>query len=130
MPCKYASSNLLIACRYKNALRAMYAKYQMTPVFFEVARLRQKGGHAHVQAVPIPMALQDKVEEAFLEEGRMYGVDFEATPEDALKSCSNGMGSYFRVDLPKGGMLVHIMKDGMPFSLQFGRCVVYFHSIW
>ena len=93
----------------------------MVAVFFEVARLRQKGGHAHIQAVPIPLSLQDKVESAFIEDGRMQGIDFEGRPEEALASCSNGRGSYFRVDLPNGNMMVHVLKDQVPFSLQFGR---------
>ena len=39
----------------------------------------------------------------------------------ALENVRGGRGGYFRVDLPDGGMLVHLMKDGVPFSIQFGR---------
>ncbi|KAF8896981.1 CwfJ C-terminus 1-domain-containing protein-like protein [Mucidula mucida] len=110
--------------RYKTALRAMFAKHSMAAVFFEVGRLRQKGGHAHVQAVPIPLNLKDAVESTFVEEGGLLGIDFEERAEEALASCSNGRGSYFRVDLPDGGMMVHVLKDHVPFSIQFGRQVI------
>ena len=62
------------------------------PVFFEVGRLSTKGGHAHVQSVPIPMKLKDDVEKAFLHEGRMQGIDFEGEPDAALEACAGGRG--------------------------------------
>ncbi|KAK0196580.1 CwfJ C-terminus 1-domain-containing protein-like protein [Armillaria mellea] len=110
--------------RYKTAIRAMFGKHKMAAVFFEVARLRQKGGHAHVQAVPVPLKLQNKIEETFMNEGRSLGIEFEENPDEALASCSNGRGSYFRVDLPDGRKMVHVMKDHIPFSIQFGRQVL------
>lgn len=88
---------------------------------FEVGRLSAKGGHAHVQAVPIPLKLKDKVEEHFLEEGRALGIDFEQDPDAAMESCANGRGSYFKLDLPDGKKMVHLMKDHVPFSIKFGR---------
>jgi len=102
----------------------MYLKYGCVSVVFEVGRLTAKGGHAHVQAVPVPLRLKDKVEETFLREGRSMGVDFEEDPDSALESCSNGRGSYFKVELPDGRKMVHLLKDSIPFSIQFGRCVV------
>lgn len=99
----------------------MYAKHGAAAVLFEVGRLSAKGGHAHVQAVPVPVQLTDKVEEAFVNEGRSVGIDFEADPDTALESCAGGRGSYFRVDLPDGRKMVHLMKDSVPFSIQFGR---------
>jgi hypothetical protein len=99
----------------------MYAKYDAGAVFFEVGRLSAKGGHAHAQAVPVPLKLKDKVEEAFVQEGRLLGIDFEDDPDAALESCRGGRGSYFRVDLPSGRKMVHLMKDHVPFSIQFGR---------
>jgi hypothetical protein len=102
----------------------MYLKYGCASVLFEVGRLTAKGGHAHVQAVPVPLRLKDKVEETFLREGRSLGVDFEEDPDSALESCSNGRGSYFKVELPDGRKMVHLLKDSIPFSIQFGRCVI------
>lgn len=90
-------------------------------VVFEVGRLSAKGGHAHVQVVPIPRHLKDRVEEAFIKEGGRLGIDFESDPESALESCSHGRGGYFRVDLPDGRKLVHLIKDQVLFSIQFGR---------
>lgn len=105
----------------------MYAKFGTVPVIFEVGRLSAKGGHAHVQVVPIPLRLKGKVEETFINEGRPLGIDFEDDPEAALGSCANGRGSYFKVDLPDGRKMVHLLKDGIPFNIQFGRFVVFSH---
>ncbi|GBE81690.1 hypothetical protein SCP_0400610 [Sparassis crispa] len=110
--------------RYKSALRAMYAKHGAASVSFEVGRLSAKGGHAHVQVVPVPDKLKDRVEEAFVSEGRAHGIDFEADAEGALDACSRGRGSYFRVDLPDGRKMVHLLRDTVPFSIQFGRQVL------
>lgn len=101
----------------------MYAKYGAAAVVFEVGRLSAKGGHAHVQSVPIPLRLKDKVEETFISEGRALGIDFETDAEAALDLCSNGRGSYFKVELPDGRKMVHLLKDNVPFSIQFGRYV-------
>jgi hypothetical protein len=38
-----------------------------------------------------------------------------------LESCSGGRANYFRVDLPDGRKLVHIVRARVPFSIQFGR---------
>lgn len=82
-----------------------------------------KGGHAHVQGVPIPSRLQSKVEEAFISQGRSQGIDFEEDAQAALDSCAGGRSGYFRVDLPDGRKMVHLMKAHVPFSIQFGRYV-------
>ncbi|KAH7911427.1 CwfJ C-terminus 1-domain-containing protein-like protein [Hygrophoropsis aurantiaca] len=110
--------------KYKTALQALYAKHGAAPVFFEVGRLSAKGGHAHIQAIPVPVALQHKVEDTFLKEGRTQGIDFESDADGALDACAGGARSYFRVDLPDGRKLVHLMKDHVPFSIQFGRQVL------
>lgn len=88
-----------------------------------MGRLSAKGGHAHVQVVPVPNSLASKVEQTFITEGRSLGVEFEADPEAALESCQGGRGSYFRVDLPDGRKMVHLIGEGVPFGVQFGRCV-------
>lgn len=116
-----AASDISPFTRLKASLGAMYAKFGCGIVFFEVGRLSVKGGHAHVQAVPIPLRLKDKIEGTFLKEGRAQGVDFEEDPDAAMASCANGRGSYFKVDLPDGRTMVHLLKDHIPFSIQFGR---------
>ncbi|KAK7040914.1 hypothetical protein VNI00_009510 [Paramarasmius palmivorus] len=124
IPPDIASSILDETEKYKSALRAFYAKHFCVPVFFEVARISAKGGHAHVQAVPIPLKLKDKVESAFISEGRAQGIDFEEDAEAALESCAGGRGGYFRVDLPDGRRMVHLIKQHVPFGIQFGRQVL------
>lgn len=88
---------------------------------FEVGRLSAKGGHAHVQAVPIPRKLEGQAESAFIREGRAVGIDFEEDADEAMKFCAGGRGSYFKVELPDGRKLVHLMREHAPFNLQFGR---------
>ncbi|KAG5354069.1 hypothetical protein C0989_009767 [Termitomyces sp. Mn162] len=110
--------------KYKSALQAMYAKHGAVGVAFEVGRLSAKGGHAHVQSVPVPLKLKDKIEDAFIQEGRQFGIDFEEDADAAMESCAGGKGSYFKVDLPDGRKMVHLMKDQVPFSIQFGRQVL------
>lgn len=108
---------------YKAALQAMFAKHKAAFVAFEVGRLSAKGGHAHVQIVPVPDKFKHSVEQAFLDEGQRLGIQFETDPDAALEACSGGRGSYFRVDLPDGRKMVHLMRDSVPFSIQFGRWV-------
>ncbi|RPD66453.1 nuclear protein [Lentinus tigrinus ALCF2SS1-7] len=110
--------------KYKAALRAMYAKHGAAAVCFEVGRMSAKGGHAHVQVVPIPNKLKNAVEDAFNEEARALNVTFEDDPDEALRACAGGRGGYFRVDLPDGRKMVHLMRDHGPFSIQFGRQVL------
>ena len=91
-------------------------------VTFEVARVSAKGGHAHVQVVPVPKALADKVEEAFISEGKRMGLEPESDPREALVACGDGKKSYFRVDLPDGKIMIWLFDGaGRAFSLQFGR---------
>lgn len=91
-------------------------------VSFEVARVSAKGGHAHVQVVPVPQSLADKVEEAFVNEGKRIGLEPENDPQDALAACADGKKSYFRVDLPDGRIMIWLFDGaGRSFSLQFGR---------
>lgn len=103
------------------ALREFFSEHGCGTVLFEVGRLSAKGGHAHVQAVPIPRQLEDQVGSAFEREGRSMGIDFEADPEQAMSFCADGRGGYFRVELPDGSKMVHLIRDHTPFNLQFGR---------
>lgn len=113
--------------RYKSALRLTYEKHGAVPVVFEVARLTGKGGHAHIQVVPVPVELADKVEEQFRSDGQSNGMDWEKDGDSALDHASRTGENYFKVELPDGRKLVHIMKPGRQFNLQFGRCVVVVH---
>ena len=104
--------------RYQAALRALYAKHGATAVFFEVGRVSSNAGHAHIQAVPVPSSLEHRVESAFREEGKLQGIEFDVEEAGASNNEEEG---YFRVELPSGRKLVHRIKQGSPFSVQFGR---------
>ena len=103
---------------YKSGLRSCFASYGAVPVVFEVGRLSGRGGHAHVQIVPIPQALTAKVADSFRVAGEKQGLDWEAEPERALARVGAG-GNYFKVECPDGTKLVHLLKGH--FDLQFGR---------
>lgn len=105
----------------KSALRACYAAYGAVPVSFEVGRLAGRGGHAHVQVVPVPAALGPKVADSFRIAGERQGLDWEADPERALARVG-ATGNYFKVECPDGTRLVHLLKGN--FDLQFGRMVL------
>ncbi|KAI0032827.1 nuclear protein, partial [Vararia minispora EC-137] len=120
IPAELRTSVLGETAKYKTALRAFYSKHHTAGVFFEVGRLSAKGGHAHVQAVPIPLSISKDVERAFREAGEIKGVAFEDEAPDSPMPGTEA-GSYFRVELPDGRRIVHWMREGAPFSLQFGR---------
>ena len=104
------------------ALHNLYAKHGAAMVSFEVARVSAKGGHAHIQVVPVPQSLADRVEETFINEGKRMGLEPEADPQGALMGCADGKKSYFRVDLPDGRIVMWLFDGaGRSFSLQFGR---------
>jgi hypothetical protein len=105
--------------RYQAALRKLYAKYDATAVFFETGRISTKGGHAHIQAVPVPLFLQDRVETAFQDAGQLHGIEFKV--EEDYTSGNGERESYFRVELPSGKRLVYRNHGGLPFGVQFGR---------
>lgn len=113
---------LIVVLRYKSALREFYAKLHAHPVAFEVGRLSAKGGHAHVQVVPVPTSVSaDEIAENFTSEGNRLGIDFEVSEPGANVATSTGDRGYFKIDLPDGRKMVHWLKDGVPFSIQFGR---------
>jgi hypothetical protein len=99
-------------------------------VFFEVGRISGKGGHAHIQAVPVPLTLEDRVESAFRDAAMLQGIQFDM--EEAGTPRNGDGDDYFRVELPNGNRLVHHIRDGSQFSVQFGRCATKLKvsSIW
>ncbi|OAV89150.1 hypothetical protein PTTG_07836 [Puccinia triticina 1-1 BBBD Race 1] len=110
---------------YKSALKRCFEAYSASMVSFEVAKLSGRGaraGHAHLQICPVPNDLADQVETIFVEEGKKQGI--QLVDEAALKEMKDEMKeaiSYFRVGLPDGKGLVHLMKPDEKFNLQFGR---------
>ncbi len=105
---------------YKSALRQCFAQYSAVPVFFEVGRLAGRGGHAHVQVVPVPKDRGDSVFDVFTKAGESYGLNWEAEPERALARVGPN-ASYFKVECPDGRKMVHMLRNN--FDLQFGRWV-------
>ena len=103
---------------YKKQLRAMYESFGAVPVTWEVGRLSGRGGHAHVQIVPVPKDLASKVGPSFKIAGEKSGLVWEAEPEEALARVGS-QGNYFKVECPDGTKLVHLLKGN--FDLQFGR---------
>jgi len=91
------------------------------PVIFETIRVSAKAGHAHIQVIPVPVSLKDRVESVFIEQGKAHGIEFEEEASDARPGYEEG--SYFKFQMPGGRKMVHWMKDGVPFSVQFGRYV-------
>ncbi|WVR05612.1 hypothetical protein IAU60_002634 [Kwoniella sp. DSM 27419] len=106
---------------FKSSLRACYASFGAVPVTFEVGRLSGRGGHAHVQIVPVPKDLANKVESSFRLGGEQQGIDWEPEPERALSRVGPA-GNYFKVECPDGTKMVHLLKGN--FDLQFGRTVL------
>jgi hypothetical protein len=87
----------------------------------ETARVSAKGGHAHIQVIPIPRALSSKMGDAFTTVAAQRGVDFAEDTAGALEACKEGVRGYFRVDLPDGTTMVHMIRERGGFNLQFGR---------
>lgn len=98
-----------------------YAQYDADSVFIETARVSAKGGHAHVQAIPVPQSLSSRVRDAFTTVGGQRGVNFAEDTEGALAACKEGVRGYFRVDLPDNTSMVHMIREGGGFNLQLGR---------
>jgi len=53
--------------------------------------------------------------------GKLVGV--ELIWKKLVPPPTNTEGGYFRVELPSGRRLVHRMRSGLPFNVQFGRYV-------
>lgn len=100
-------------------LKECYDSFGAVPVVFEIARLSGIGGHAHVQVVPVPLRLKDEVEAAFSTDPQVV---WEQDAEAALREAAESKRDYFRVTLPDGRKMVHMISGY--FNLQFGRWVL------
>ena len=110
--------------RYEAALGAFYSAHNAQSVSFEVGRITAKGGHAHIQVIPIPRSLStDAIANAFISEGSRLGIDL--VYEDISPALHTSDRGYFKVSLPDGRHLIHWLRDGVPFGIQFGRyCIL------
>ncbi len=122
IPADAASPILDEVAQYKAALDRAYQQHGARLLAFEVGRMGTKGGHAHVQCVPVPEALVDGAEAHLRAEGEKNGIRFLEDDEAAgfQARAPGGEESYFRVDVPGGKALVHVI-EGRGFNLQFGR---------
>ncbi|KAG2230013.1 hypothetical protein INT48_003059, partial [Thamnidium elegans] len=105
--------------KYKSALRRMFDQYDQDLVLFEVSRESFRGlAHAHIQIVPVPKSKSDQIEKIAREQAQLAGMDFiDQIPQ-------NVEIPYFRMELPNGKSLVHLLRPKERFNLQFGRLVL------
>ena len=121
--CRIGNNVILVdveITRYKAALRGFYAKYDTSPVFFEVAKRRAHGVHAHMQVIPVPNSLSNGVEGAFRHQAEQLRLTFEPD-DDADPTARDIKENYLLVELPGGKKMLHLIKDFAPFPLQIGR---------
>jgi len=108
---------------YMRALKSCYESYGAKLLAFEVSRAGLgggKAGHAHIQVCPIPASLAKNAKQMFVDEGQKAGYDFVSDTEQPVDGILKA-GNYLKLDLPDGEKLVHEIKPGERFSLQFGR---------
>ena len=71
----------------------------------------------------MPLTLEDRVEPAFRDAAMLQGIEFDVEEAGTPRNGDGGDGDgYFRVELPNRNRLVHHIRSGSPFSVQFGRC--------
>lgn len=119
IPTDLAPPILAEISEFQASLKSFYAIYNTVPITFEVSRLTAKGGHAHIQIVPVPNRIKDEEIEDVFEQA---GIKWEELASGGLKDFD--LPSYFRVELPSGKNLIHYTKPGTSFDVQFGRRVI------
>ncbi|KIM33244.1 hypothetical protein M408DRAFT_14068 [Serendipita vermifera MAFF 305830] len=118
LPSDEATSTLGELERYKSALRAFYASYSCTPVFFEVAKRMIHGVHSQLHSVPIPQSISAQdIEETFHHAAKQMRIELQEEHNGAFEATEN----YFMVELPNGKTWVHVMDQDSRFPLQFAR---------
>jgi hypothetical protein len=110
--------SLNLVLRYKSALRAFYASYSCTPVFFEVAKRMAHGVHSQMHAIPIPQSISlEEIEGTFHHTAKQMRIELQEENEEKWVATEN----YFMVEMPSGKTLVHVMDQDSRFPLQFAR---------
>jgi len=106
--------------KFKSALRRMYKKQGMVPVFFE---RNYKQQHLQIQVVPVPKDNASAVKTVFLENASSLELDLNEIPSHVPLSQLAVQGqAYFHVETPdKETLFGRITKN---FPLQFGREVL------
>lgn len=70
----------------------------------------------------MPPAAADRAQSTFEEEGAKANYDFTTDPAQVSRVLQSG--NYFRLDLPDGTKMVHAIRPGDRFNLQFGRTTI------
>ncbi|KAI9279119.1 CwfJ C-terminus 1-domain-containing protein-like protein [Sporodiniella umbellata] len=107
--------------KYKSSVRKMFEHYGHGMLTFEISRDSSRGlSHAHTQLVAIPKEKCELVEKTIKEQGEMSGMDFiDEIPDDPEVA-------YFKMELPNGKVIVHVLDPKRRFNLQFGRMIASF----
>jgi hypothetical protein len=115
---------------YTKTLASCYAEYGCVPISWEVSRSGpgSKSGHAHIQICPVPRGQAEDAKRLLVDEGRRDGYEFlEIGPNEDGASKMKELdlikesGNYFLATLGDGTRLIHRIKLGERFNLQFGR---------
>ena len=122
LPSEHAQPIMNEILDYRESIKKCYEKYDAIPITFEIGRYWSRGGHAHIQVVPVPKSKLNTIAHEFIKEGKSQGVKWEEDPQETLDNIEEGQ-SYLRVDLPDGKKFVHLIKP-QPFNQQFPRHVI------
>ena len=113
---------------YCDALRACFAASGESVLIFERYMGSGSFEHMHLQVVPLPHHLATGARDAFVARGKSRGINFEVLPAGASLASrfeARGTEPFFRVELPSGEQLLHMLAScPRKHPLQFGREVV------
>ena len=96
-------------------LRCVRCMPKIAAAVFEVERVSSNGGHAHIQAVPVPLRLESRLESAFLDGGKLQGIEFDVE-EAGARSGDHGEAIFGWNCLTGEDLCI-----GLPLSVWFGR---------
>eukprot|EP01133_Synstelium_polycarpum_P007653 gene7653-8957_t len=109
-----------------DGLRTLHAKEDKVLVVYErfINLKFSTQLHGHIQVVPIPIALQDKLQEAFTNHAEFQNVTMNIIDTFEQFKKDVGDNQYFSVMLPNGKYMYVIVEKGAHFDFQFGRQVL------
>ncbi|KAI9487667.1 MAG: CwfJ C-terminus 1-domain-containing protein-like protein [Benjaminiella poitrasii] len=105
--------------KYKDSIRRLFEKYDQDMVIFEVSRESARGlVHAHVQVVPVPKSKSEQLEKIVTDEAALSNMNL------VDQASRNPNVPYFKIELPNGKSLFHLLDFRERINLQFGRLVI------
>lgn len=115
--------------KYTAALVTCYAAEGKEAVSFErfMAFRKSGGNHCHVNVIPVPSATAVDARKVLDKASAAIGAEFIELPagvgEEARAALRAAVGDneFMRVNLPDGTKLVHVIKRGERFPINFGR---------